>query len=83
MQRAKNRSNTVGVTSVLFLFSRDSNPERVSGLFEVRRQERLLGKHVLLVDDVFTTGATIMACASAVAAVPGTTVSIMTLGFTK
>ncbi len=55
----------------------------VSGLFEVRRQERLLGKHVLLVDDVFTTGATIMACASAVAAVPGTTVSIMTLGFTK
>lgn len=55
----------------------------VSGLFEVRRQERLLGKHVLLVDDVFTTGATVMACASAVAAVPGTTVSIMTLGFTK
>ena len=55
----------------------------MSGLFEVRRQERLLGKHVLLVDDVFTTGATVMACASAVAAVPGTTVSIMTLGFTK
>lgn len=55
----------------------------VSGLFEVRRQERLLGKHVLLVDDVFTTGATVMACASAVAAVPSTTVSIMTLGFTK
>lgn len=55
----------------------------VNGLFEVRRQERLLGKHVLLVDDVFTTGATVMACASAVAAVPGTTVSIMTLGFTK
>lgn len=44
-------------------FDRVSN---VQGLFEVRHPERLRGKHILIVDDVFTTGATISACASAI-----------------
>lgn len=35
LQRAKNRSDTEGVASVLFLFSRDSNPERVSGAVDL------------------------------------------------
>lgn len=35
----------------------------VARIFEVRRAERLRGRHILLVDDVLTTGATISSCA--------------------
>ena len=38
LQRAKNGSNTASVASVLFLFSRDSNPERVSGVEKTVRR---------------------------------------------
>lgn len=42
--------------------------------------ERLLeGKHVLLVDDVFTTGATMVACADAMQGVRGLRISVLTL----
>ena len=42
--------------------TRQSNAGRwanVEGIFRVREAEKLRGKHILLVDDVFTTGATI------------------------
>ena len=38
----------------------------VNDIFAVRRAERLRGKHILLIDDVLTTGATISSCASAI-----------------
>lgn len=34
--------------------------DNVEGIFRVKRARHLNGKHILLVDDVFTTGATIM-----------------------
>lgn len=34
----------------------------IAGAFAVRRPERLAGRQVILVDDVFTTGATVSAC---------------------
>ncbi|WP_300110103.1 ComF family protein [uncultured Alistipes sp.] len=40
----------------------------VEGLFTVRRSDLLAGKHILLVDDVVTTGSTLLACAEALAA---------------
>lgn len=55
---------------------RDSN---VDGAFSVRHPQRLADKHVLLVDDVMTTGATLTACADALATVPGLRISIATL----
>lgn len=40
--------------------------ENVSGIFDVRNPSALEGKHLLIVDDVLTTGATIESCATAI-----------------
>lgn len=54
--------------------------KNVEGIFAVRRPDKLAGKHILLVDDVFTTGATLVSCAEAIArAVPDCRISIATL----
>lgn len=56
--------------------ARSSN---VEGAFSLRHPERLAGKHILLVDDVLTTGATLSACAEALATVPDLRLSVATL----
>ncbi len=56
----------------------------VEEIFAVRRPERLAGRHILLMDDVFTTGATIVSCADALLhSVPGCRISIATLAVSK
>ena len=40
--------------------------ENAEGIFAVRNPEALAGKHILLVDDVFTTGATMISCATSI-----------------
>ena len=44
-----------------------------------RAAQQLAGKHVLIVDDVVTTGATLLACAESLAGLQGIKVSVMTL----
>ncbi|MDR0745358.1 MAG: ComF family protein [Mediterranea sp.] len=54
--------------------------ENVKDTFELHQPELFSGKHILIVDDVLTTGATVMACASAFLPVQGVRLSIITLG---
>lgn len=62
----------------------DERWDNVQGIFAVRRPERLRGKHILLVDDVLTTGATIISCAEAIlAAAPDAKISVATLAVSK
>ncbi len=56
--------------------------ENENGSFSLRHPERLEGKHVLLVDDVCTTGSTLIACADTLRQVKGVRVSFLTLGLT-
>ncbi len=58
--------------------------ENVRGIFSVRWPGRLCGKHILLVDDVLTTGATVTSCAEAIlAAVPDVRISIAVLAVSR
>jgi predicted amidophosphoribosyltransferase len=50
----------------------------VKDIFEVRFADELKGKHVLLIDDVLTTGATLESCAHQLEAIPGITISAAT-----
>ena len=63
--------------------TRQERRENVEGTFVLQRPELIENKHVLLIDDICTTGATIVACGEAIKAVKGIHVSVLTLGFTK
>ena len=56
--------------------------KNVEQQFKAANAAQLTNKHVLLVDDVTTTGATIIACGSALRQAPGIRFSVLTLGFT-
>lgn len=53
--------------------------ESVTGAFTVRHPKLIAGRRVLLVDDVFTTGATVSACAAALKAADARDVYVLTI----
>jgi predicted amidophosphoribosyltransferase len=55
----------------------------VEKAFKLQKTEAVRGRHVLLVDDVVTTGSTMLACGHEVLRAEGTKVSILSLGFTR
>ena len=61
--------------------SAEARYENVQHIFEVRFAEELKGKHVLLIDDVLTTGATLEACAHQLETIPGISISVATAAY--
>lgn len=53
--------------------------KNTQGIFAVRDTELFAGKHLLLVDDVLTTGSTLEACAEALLQCKGSRISVLTL----
>ncbi|MCD6202048.1 MAG: ComF family protein [Bacteroidales bacterium] len=61
--------------------NRYSRWKNVEGIFDLRDPDKFAGKHLLLIDDVITTGSTIEACSLALRKAPGTRISIVSLAF--
>lgn len=57
--------------------------ENVEGAFQLADADTIRGKHLLVVDDVVTTGATVTACARELLKAGGVKISILSLGFVK
>ncbi len=61
---------------------RISRWQNMEGVFGIDDGNKLQGKHILLIDDVITTGATLEACGTEILKIPQTTLSIATLAYT-
>jgi ComF family protein len=57
--------------------------ENVNGIFTLNTSVDLSGKHLLIIDDVLTTGATTTACADAFQQVPDIRISVLTLALAQ
>ncbi|WP_345079646.1 ComF family protein [Nemorincola caseinilytica] len=60
--------------------TRQERAENMAGAFSLSDAAAISGKHILIIDDVLTTGATIEACAQALLAAAGVRISIATIG---
>lgn len=80
--------DTVSVARVVDTVSQTSKSSlqrwnNVEGIFVLRDAAAFRNRHVLIIDDVLTTGATTTACADALEGVEGLRVSVLTLAMAK
>jgi competence protein ComFC len=61
-------------------FERFNNTDTI---FHLKDPSIFIGKHVLLIDDIVTTGATLEACAKEIQKAEGVKISILTMAFTE
>ena len=57
--------------------------DNVEDVFELVHGENIQGKHILLIDDVVTTGATICSCGEELAKAEDIKISVLAIGFVK
>lgn len=62
--------------------NRLSRWQNMEGVFEVKQHDQLINKHILLVDDVMTTGATLEACGQNIITMSNCKLSIATAAYT-
>lgn len=74
--RVRNNPSQTGLTPL-------QRAENTEGLFQVSDPLLLKNRHLLLVDDVITTGSTMRACIASLRQVPGVRVSVASLGLAE
>ncbi|MEZ0612280.1 ComF family protein [Fibrella sp. WM1] len=82
----KTRTDLLWRTKFQASQTRKSRTERwknVSTVFSVIKPEQVRGRHLLLVDDVLTTGATLEACVSELRAAGAATIGVLVLAATR
>lgn len=63
--------------------TRDERWRNVEGIFSLANPELIEGKHILLIDDILTTGATLTNCAIAIKSGCNCRISVFTLAYTS
>ena len=63
--------------------SKATRLETIKNVFSIENADKIEGKHLLLVDDIFTTGATIETCAKEILKIKNTKISILTMAYSQ